>query len=130
KVPHHLVNNYAGGEKYRCSTAYLDVKATKVAVIGFDHNAISPNVNDIDAAKQFVAAARKKADIVIVTFHGGAEGEAAQNVPQETEIFAGEKRGNLPLFAHTVIDAGADVVLGHGPHARRGMAVYMGERIG
>jgi poly-gamma-glutamate capsule biosynthesis protein CapA/YwtB (metallophosphatase superfamily) len=35
-----------------------------------------------------------------------------------------EKRGNLPLFARTVIDAGADLVLGHGPHVLRGMEIY------
>jgi hypothetical protein len=115
---------YAGSDRARFSTAYLDVKGVKVAIVGFAHNAIVPNVNDLDAAKQLVAAARKKADIVIVSFHGGAEGEAAQNVPKQTEIFAGEKRGNLPLFAHTVIDAGADLVLGHGPHVLRGMEFY------
>src|SRR4030095_15829296 len=64
------------------------------------------------------------ADIVVVSFHGGAEGAAFQNVPQRTEMFLGEQRGNLPLFAHTVIDAGARVVLGHGPHVLRGMEIY------
>jgi hypothetical protein len=48
----------------------------------------------------------------------------AQRVPQQTEIFGSEKRGNLPLFARTVIDAGADLVLGHGPHVLRGMEIY------
>src|SRR5262249_7653976 len=66
---------------------------------------------------------------VIVTFHGGAEGEGAQHVPKQTEIFVGEKRGNLPLFAHSVIDAGADLVLGHGPHVLRGMEFYKGHLI-
>ena len=120
---------YAGSDKQRFSTAYLNVKGVKVAFVGFAHNAIVPNVNDIDTAKQLVAAAKKKADIVVVSFHGGAEGEAAQNVPRQTEIFAGEKRGNLPLFAHAVIDAGADLVLGHGPHVLRGMEFYKGHLI-
>ena len=61
---------------------------------------------------------------MIVSFHGGAEGSAALHVPQETELFFGEKRGNLPLFARTVIDAGADLVIGHGPHVLRGMEIY------
>jgi poly-gamma-glutamate capsule biosynthesis protein CapA/YwtB (metallophosphatase superfamily) len=115
---------HAGSDKEKFSTAYLEVKGRKIAVIGFAHNAIVPNVNDLDFARQLVAAAKKKADIVIVSFHGGAEGEAAQNVPRQTEIFVGEKRGNLPLFTHTVIDAGADLVLGHGPHVLRGMEIY------
>jgi poly-gamma-glutamate capsule biosynthesis protein CapA/YwtB (metallophosphatase superfamily) len=115
---------HAGSDREKFSTAYLDAKGLKVAVVAFAHNAIVPNVNDIDSAKQLVAAAQKKADIVIVSFHGGAEGEAAQYVPRQTEIFVGEKRGNLPLFAHAVIDAGADLVLGHGPHVLRGMEFY------
>jgi len=30
----------------------------------------------------------------------------------------------LRAFTHTVIDAGADLVLGHGPHVLRGIEVY------
>ena len=129
KVLDQLGIKYAGSDRTRFSTAYLDVKGLKVAVVGFAHNNIVPNVNDIDVAKALVAAAKKKADIVIVSFHGGAEGEAAQHVPRQTEIFVGEKRGNLPLFAHSVIDAGADLVLGHGPHVLRGMEMYKGHLI-
>jgi hypothetical protein len=115
---------HAGSNRLQYSTAYLEAKGRKIAVVGFAHNAFQPNVNDLVAAKQLVAAAAKKADIVIVSFHGGAEGSAAQHVPQETELFFGEKRGNLPLFARTVIDAGADLVIGHGPHVLRGMEIY------
>jgi hypothetical protein len=120
---------YAGGERDRFSTAYLDVKGVTIAVIGFDHNPVSPNVNDLDEARRLVTAAKKKAQIVIVTFHGGAEGEGAQHVPRQTEMLGSEKRGNLPLFAHTVIDAGADLVLGHGPHVLRAMEFYKGHLV-
>ncbi len=115
---------HAGSDKIQFSTTYLDVKGLKVAFIGFAHNSIVPNVNDLDTARRLVQEADKKADIVVVSFHGGAEGTGAQNVPRQTELFFGEKRGNLPLFAHTVIDAGADLVLGHGPHVLRGMEIY------
>jgi len=129
KVLDQLGIKYAGSDRERFSTAYLDVKGVKIAVVGFAHNNIVPNVNDIDAAKAYVVAAKKKAQIVIVSFHGGAEGEGAQHVPHQTEIFVGEKRGNLPLFTHAVIDAGADLVLGHGPHVLRGMEFYNGHLI-
>jgi poly-gamma-glutamate capsule biosynthesis protein CapA/YwtB (metallophosphatase superfamily) len=115
---------HAGSDRLQYSTAYLDVKGLKVAFIGFAHNNIVPNVNDLVTARRLVTEADKKADIVIVSFHGGAEGTGAQNVPKQTEMFFGEKRGNLPLFARTVIDAGADLVLGHGPHVLRGMEIY------
>ena len=36
------------------------------------------------------------------------------------ETFYGEQRGHLRAFARTVIEAGADLVLGHGPHVPRG----------
>lgn len=124
KVLDELGIKHAGSDKSQFSTTYLDVKGKKVAFIGFAHNDIAPNVNNLAFARQLVLDADKKADIVVVSFHGGAEGTGAQNVPRQTEIFFGEKRGNLPLFARTVIDAGADLVLGHGPHVLRGMEIY------
>ena len=115
---------YAGSLDPPATTAFLQVKGKRVAVIGFGHNPGMPNVNDLAGARQLVLDAQKKADVVIVSFHGGAEGTSAQNVPNRAEIFLGENRGNLPAFAHTVIDAGADIVLGHGPHVMRGMEMY------
>ncbi len=115
---------YAGSIDPPATIAYLDVKGKKVALIAFGHNNGMPNVNDLDGAKQLVTEANKKADIVIISFHGGAEGTNAQNVPNRNEIFLGENRGNLPAFTHAVIDAGADIVLGHGPHVMRGMEMY------
>ncbi len=115
---------HAGSDRNTFSTTYLTVKGNRVAFIGFAHNSLVPNVNDLSFARQLVLEAGKKADIVVVSFHGGAEGTGAQNVPNRTEMFAGEARGNLPLFSRTVIDAGADLVLGHGPHVMRGMEIY------
>lgn len=115
---------HAGGDRAGLAMTVVESKGRKIAFIGFAHNAINPNVNELDAAAQLVRSAKKKADIVVVSFHGGAEGENAQNVLRATEIFVGEKRGNLPLFAKTVVDAGADLVLGHGPHVLRGMEIY------
>ncbi len=115
---------HAGSDRAQYSTTYLETKGRTIAFIGFAHNNISPNVNDLATARRLVQEAAKKADIVVVSFHGGAEGTGAQNVPRRTELFFGEQRGNLPLFAHTVIDAGADLVLGHGPHVLRGMELY------
>ena len=124
KVLDDLGIKHAGSDRAAYSTAILESNGKKVAFVAFAHNAIVPNVNDIDSAKALVTAAKRKADIVVVSFHGGAEGEGAQMVPRATELFAGEKRGNLPLFTHSVIDAGADLVLGHGPHVLRGMEMY------
>ena len=115
---------HAGSDRERFSTAYVESKGRTVAFVGFAHNAVQPNVNDLETAGRLVREADKRADIVVVSFHGGAEGTGAQNVPRRTELFFGEQRGNLPRFARAVIDAGADLVLGHGPHVLRGMEIY------
>ncbi|MBA3769452.1 MAG: CapA family protein [Blastocatellia bacterium] len=115
---------HAGSDKSTYATTVVETKGTRVAFVAFAHNAITPNVNDLASARRLVIEANKRADMVVVSFHGGAEGTNAQNVPLRTEIFAGESRGNLRLFARTVIDAGADLVLGHGPHVLRGMEIY------
>lgn len=115
---------HTGSDKAQFAVTTLEVKGKKIAFIGFAHNNISFNVNDIEIAREIVSQTKKKADIVVVSYHGGAEGTGAQHVPNNTEIFFGEARGNLRMFTHTVIDAGADLVLGHGPHVMRGMEVY------
>ena len=82
--------------------------------------AFAPNkdcvkIHDLKKATRIVKELKKKSDIVIVSFHGGAEGFDHTHVPRKTEKFYGENRGDVYKFAHTLIDAGADVILGHGP---------------
>jgi poly-gamma-glutamate capsule biosynthesis protein CapA/YwtB (metallophosphatase superfamily) len=120
---------HVGSDKTQYAWTILEVKGIKVGFLGFTHNDISLNVNDIETAKKAVSDLKKKVDIVVVSFHGGAEGPENQRVPKQTEYFFGEKRGNLPLFAHSVIDAGASLVLGHGPHVLRAMEIYKGKLI-
>ncbi|MBV9241784.1 MAG: CapA family protein [Acidobacteria bacterium] len=111
------------------ATAYLTARGKKVAVIGFGHNLGMPSINNLENARQLVLEAKKNADIVIVSYHGGGEGTDHQHVVKGHDIFLGEDRGDLPAFTHTVIDAGADLVLGHGPHVMRGMEIYKGHLI-
>ncbi|NMC39194.1 MAG: CapA family protein, partial [Bacteroidales bacterium] len=66
----------------------------------------------------------KKCNIVIVSFHGGAEGASYQRVVKGSEFFYGENRGNVYEFAHRMIDAGADIIFGHGPHVPRALELY------
>ena len=91
--------------------------------------AFAPNrgtcdIRNISYAKQIVSKLEEQADIVIVSFHGGAEGASHQNVPKKTETYYGENRGNVHQFAHAMIDAGADIIFGHGPHVTRAMELY------
>ena len=72
---------------------------------------------------------KKQCDIVIVSFHGGAEGATYEHVPFKMESFLGAKRGDVHLFAHAAVDAGADLVLGNGPHVSRALENYKGKLI-
>jgi poly-gamma-glutamate capsule biosynthesis protein CapA/YwtB (metallophosphatase superfamily) len=102
----------------------FELDSVKYAFCAFAPNENTVSIKNIDSAKMLVAALKKQADIVIVSFHGGGEGANFEHVTRKTEIFFKENRGNVYAFAHGVIDAGADVVLGHGPHVTRAVEVY------
>src|SRR5690606_23155928 len=107
----------------------MEVKGIKIAVLGFSVYSWTQNLNDIPAAEKLVREADAQADIVVIQMQGGAEGSDKAHVRPGAEIFYGENRGDLIKFPHAVIDAGADVVFGHGPHIMRGMEFYKGRLI-
>ena len=102
----------------------FNVNGVKYGFAAFAPNTGTVSINDLDNAIKIVQQLEKESDIVIVSFHGGAEGSKYERVTREREIFYGENRGNVYEFAHTVIDHGADIVFGHGPHVTRAMEVY------
>ncbi len=73
--------------------------------------------------------AAKKADVIVVLMHAGAEGSDRTHTPEGTEYAFGENRGDSRTFAHAVVDGGADLVLGSGPHVIRGIERYRGKLI-
>ncbi|MFN4245382.1 MAG: CapA family protein [Brevinematia bacterium] len=106
----------------------IEVKGKRVAVVAFGFSD-GYSILDIPKAKSIVKDLKSKYDIVIVSFHGGAEGYNALNTRDVTEYFLGGNRGNVIRFARGVVDAGADVVIGHGPHVLRAVEVYKGKLI-
>ena len=96
----------------------------KYGFAAFAPNSGTMDVRNIDKAKQIVTELSKVSDVVIVSFHGGAEGRNHQHVTRKTEKFYGENRGNVYEFAHAMIDAGADIIFGHGPHVTRAVDIY------
>lgn len=110
------------------TVASFEANGRRVALVAyhaFDH---SNWLNDEPAAGRFIAEVARTHDVVIVSFHGGAEGGRI-HVPAGRETFLDEDRGDLRLFTHTVVDAGADLVLGSGPHVPRGVELYKGRLI-
>ncbi len=82
------------------------------------------NLNNEAEAERIVRSLNDRCDITIVSFHGGAEGAKYERLTKKREIFLGEDRGNVYEFARKMIDAGADVVFGHGPHVLRAADLY------
>jgi poly-gamma-glutamate capsule biosynthesis protein CapA/YwtB (metallophosphatase superfamily) len=109
--------------------AYAKVGGTRVAVLGFAPYPWAQSLLDLPAAEALVRKADRWADLVVVTMHAGAEGAEHQRVRPGMERFLGEQRGNSVAFARAVVRAGADLVVGSGPHVLRGMEWYRGRLI-
>jgi poly-gamma-glutamate capsule biosynthesis protein CapA/YwtB (metallophosphatase superfamily) len=74
-----------------------------------------PRQDDLDEIAAVVKSAATLADCVIVTIHAHEGGR--------TRL---EPAGFLVTFARAMIDAGADLFVGHGPHVLRGIEIYKG----
>lgn len=109
--------------------ASWEVHGLRVALIAFAPNIGAHMLDDYDRAAELVAGLDAAHDLVLVSFHGGAEGVDATQVPFAEETYHGEPRGDVVRFARTVVDAGADLVLGHGPHVPRALEVHAGRLI-
>jgi len=104
--------------------ASFESNGLKVALIAF---AVTKNSNlllEYDWSAATVADCASTHDVVIVSFHGGAEGRDVMHLPFAEEEYLGEPRGDVVKFSRMMVDAGADLVLGHGPHVVRAMERY------
>jgi poly-gamma-glutamate capsule biosynthesis protein CapA/YwtB (metallophosphatase superfamily) len=102
----------------------VKVGGERVAFVGFAPYAQTASLLDLGAARKLIRYAARRSQIVVVAIHAGAEGTDAQRVTGEEESYLGEDRGNPEAFAKMAVRAGADLVLGSGPHVLRGMEIY------
>jgi capsule synthesis protein PGA_cap len=102
---------------------------TTVGLIGFTTYPFAYDLLDIQRSVAVVDSVRPLVDLLLVTFHGGTEGIKALRTGEAAESLGAEPRGDLRQWARAVIDAGADAVIGHGPHVLRGMEFYRGHLI-
>jgi Bacterial capsule synthesis protein PGA_cap len=148
-----LANNHSGdyGELGRASTldtlranniAYFGLdrddarvaevalrNGTQAAIASFAPNNGTPDINDLDAEARLIRTLKANHAVVVVSFHGGAEGEDFEHVVPGHAFFDGEDRGDVLAFAHNAVDAGADIVIGQGPHVPRALELYRGHLI-
>ncbi len=103
---------------------YIKKQDVKIGIVGFSNYKWTTDMNNKNIVESQVREAKLYSDIVIVIFHGGGEGVDYTHVPNEIEWYLGENRGDLRSFGRQAIDAGADLVLGSGPHVLRGMEWY------
>lgn len=117
------------GLEGRVETAIIQRKGLKIGFCAFGHNSYTIKHTDLATVKRILTQLKDETDLIIVSFHGGAEGRTKSHLPYGTETFLGENRGSLRELAHFCIDNGADVVYGHGPHVVRCAEVYKGRFI-
>ncbi len=114
--------NYAG--LISCPHDTFTINNVKYGFCAFAPNQRTCQITDYKTLTKTVKMLKKECQIVIVSFHGGAEGRAHEHITREYEQYLELNRGNVYKFAHTAIDAGADVVFGHGPHVTRAIELY------
>ncbi len=118
---------YAG--TLNCKSVIRTIDGVTYGFAAFGHNWGTVQMRDTAGVSSIVSRLKAQADVVIVSFHGGAEGADASHLPNGSEYYAGENRGDLRSFAHRAIDSGASVVFGHGPHVVRALELYRGHLI-
>lgn len=108
--------------------AYISVKGVLFAFLAYNDSDVVPPSYEADerhagtafmrseVMAEAVREAKQRADVVVVSMHAGNEYEAT---PNESQV----------RFAHTAIDAGADVVIGHHPHVVQTMERYKNKYI-
>jgi hypothetical protein len=119
--------HYAGLET--CPATIFEKDGIKYGFCAFAPNAHAMPLLELRTSAKVIRELKTQCDIVIVSFHGGAEGAGYEHVPFKMESFLGARRGNVHAFAHMAIDAGADIILGNGPHVSRALEKYKGRLI-
>lgn len=112
------------GIKGRAESALVQRNGVTYGLCAFGHNSYTLKHTDTATVRRILADLRPRCDILVVSFHGGAEGKDRTHLPYGSETFLGEDRGSLRQLAHLCIDLGADVVYGHGPHVARCVEMY------
>ncbi len=102
---------YCNGSKI----AYMDVSGVTVAFIGI-YEPYFGEEYEVQVRETIEEAQKEGASLIIVAFHWGTESATSPDEGQRE-------------LAHTAIDCGADLVVGHHPHVLQGIEKYNGKYI-
>ncbi|MFT4198438.1 MAG: CapA family protein [Pseudoxanthomonas sp.] len=81
------------------------------------------NVVDHDAIVEAIRQGKQQADLAVFSLH------AHENADNMDDLASGPPADFLVRLFHDAVDAGADVVMGGGPHSMRGIEIYRGKPI-
>lgn len=118
---------FAGTPK--CPYSIIERNGIKIGLIAFAPHSGCLNMLDTKKAIELVMLVKAKTHILLVSFHGGGEGAKALHVTRKKEVFYDQDRGNVFAFSRAMVDAGADMIVGHGPHVPRAMELYKSKLI-
>lgn len=96
-----------------CSTTIVNMDDKKIGLAGFS---LVYNPIDIEKATTTISDLKNQTDLVIVNIHWGVEYTHYFNTNQQN-------------IAHALVDAGADMIIGHHPHVVQGMETYKNKPI-
>ncbi len=108
--------NYSGcpdGEIGECSSTIVEIGSQKIGMAGFS---IVYSRFDLISAQKIISQLTSQTDLIIVNIHWGAEYEHQFNSTQQS-------------IAHSLIDAGVDIIIGHHPHVAQGVEIYQNKPI-
>ena len=112
------------GIKKLAETSIIEKDNLRYGFVSFAPLSKTVDLNDYEYGAELIKSLKSEVDIVIVMFHGGAEGNGKEHITRKTEMFFGENRGNVFKFARMAVDAGADIIFGQGPHVTRAIELY------
>jgi hypothetical protein len=104
--------------------AIIKTKKLKVGFCAFAPNRGTQSIHDLENIQSILSHLDSLTDIIVVSLHFGAEGSKHRHITREREYYYGEDRGNPYELTHQMIEMGADVIIGHGPHIVRAVEVY------
>ncbi len=118
---------YAG--QINCPTAIITRDNIRIGFIALSPNRGCISHWDMQEVLRLIKKLEAETDMIIASMHYGGEGEKFLHLSGEAEIYFDEDRGNPIKIAHQLVDAGVDLVYGHGPHLPRAMECYRGKLI-
>ncbi len=91
--------------------AFISTLGFLLEGIVYNENKCGPAYTDINTLAELIKETKKQVDFVIVTLHWGIE---KQTKPATRQV----------RYAHKMIDAGADLIIGHHPHVLQTIEKY------